>query len=367
VVVVYIKRKRQSPFRTPPALASVWEAGMRLNNRLRRVEQVQTEPENPDEAKSAGLGLQLRVYRGVPLVSLNAITPDKKVEVRPQTALRLDLNSFVGLGLVLANLRFDSLVLVVAATASVVILVVRTIVGYLNARIRVESFVSRDILDKTMGSNVPVLRHLAEEAAQQKSRHIVLVYAALLQCALSRSSRPGDTGEWGTLSAVSTASVARHCGTMMKSCIGMPWEAKVDVPHWLRELESLKFLVRADAAVARGDAPDNASGPRSLPLALEGPDTTPAAPQTTTTPPTTSTEGGDQSTERTTAGGSTIVYYHLLAPEAAVEELKLRWSDLVEPPGVADTKSKGSSGDGGYGVSEDATPWARRLGVDGGM
>lgn len=34
--------------------------------------------------QSAGLGLQLRVYRGVPLVSLNAITPDKKVEVRPQ-------------------------------------------------------------------------------------------------------------------------------------------------------------------------------------------------------------------------------------------------------------------------------------------
>lgn len=43
-------------------------------------------------------------------------------------------------------------------------------------QIRVESFVSRDILDKTMGSNVPVLRHLAEEAAQQKSRHLALVY-----------------------------------------------------------------------------------------------------------------------------------------------------------------------------------------------
>lgn len=37
--------------------------------------------------------------------------------------------------MVLANLRFDSLVLVVAATASVIILVVRTIVGYLNARV----------------------------------------------------------------------------------------------------------------------------------------------------------------------------------------------------------------------------------------
>lgn len=34
--------------------------------------------------KGAGLGLQLRVYRGVPLVNLNAIAPDKKVEVRPQ-------------------------------------------------------------------------------------------------------------------------------------------------------------------------------------------------------------------------------------------------------------------------------------------
>lgn len=35
-------------------------------------------------AQGPGLGLQLRVYRGVPLVSLNAVTPDKRVEVRPQ-------------------------------------------------------------------------------------------------------------------------------------------------------------------------------------------------------------------------------------------------------------------------------------------
>lgn len=54
-----------------------------------------------------------------------------------KTALRLDLNSVVGLGLVLANLRFDSPVLVAAATVSVVLLVIRTIVGYLNARVSV--------------------------------------------------------------------------------------------------------------------------------------------------------------------------------------------------------------------------------------
>ena len=43
-----------------------------------------TRPLGGSGEKGAGLGLQLRVYRGVPLVNLNAIAPDKKVEVRPQ-------------------------------------------------------------------------------------------------------------------------------------------------------------------------------------------------------------------------------------------------------------------------------------------
>lgn len=38
---------------------------------------------------------------------------------------------------------------------------------------------------------------------------------------------------------------------MMKACVGMPWEAKVDVPHWLKELENLK--VRAgEGGAGRG-------------------------------------------------------------------------------------------------------------------
>ena len=38
--------------------------------------------------QEAGLGLQLRVYRGVPVVNLNAVMPDKKVVVRPQVILK---------------------------------------------------------------------------------------------------------------------------------------------------------------------------------------------------------------------------------------------------------------------------------------
>lgn len=159
------------------------------------------------------------------------------------------------------------------------------------------------------------------------------------------------------------------------SCVPPPMKPSVPVffseslrlPGALPENARFQILVRTDAALGRGDAPDSESSLLSLPLALEGPDANPVSPKTTTTPTTMATGVGEQSTERTT-GGSTIVYYHLLAPEAAVEELKLRWSDLVEPPGAADTNTKRLSVNVGNGVSEDDTPWARRLNVvrDGG-
>lgn len=42
-----------------------------------------------------------------------------------------------------------------------------------------------------MGSNVPVLRHLAEEAAQQKSRHVALVYGKFADHVTDISARQG--------------------------------------------------------------------------------------------------------------------------------------------------------------------------------
>lgn len=85
------------------------------------------------------------------------------------------------------------------------------------------------------------------------SRTRVATPAALLQCAIDTAPEPASaTGaggaasdggvEWGDLSAVSVACVGRHCGAIMKACVGLAWEAKVDVPHWLKELENLKVL-----------------------------------------------------------------------------------------------------------------------------
>lgn len=51
---------------------------------------------------------------------------------------------------------------------------------------------------------------------------------------------------------VSIAAVTRYCGTLMKACVGIPWEAKVDVPYWLNELEKLKVSGMGDGVSGGG-------------------------------------------------------------------------------------------------------------------
>lgn len=73
--------------------------------------------------------------------------------------------------------------------------------------------------------------------------------AALLQCAIDASPEPtatdaADEVRLGDLAAVSMAAISRHCGDFLSSLSlggeGLPWEARVDVPYWLDELENLK-------------------------------------------------------------------------------------------------------------------------------
>lgn len=114
-----------------------------------------------------------------------------------------------------------------------------------------------------------------------------------------------------------------------------------------------KILVRVNAERDEGRAK---SKQRWLPLALEGPGTTDTA--LTTTPTTATASDRKEPTPPATplsgqqledgGCGSTVVFYRMLDPDAAVEELRLRWAELVEPP---------QGGDGG----PDDTPWARRL------
>ncbi|CAM9461690.1 unnamed protein product [Choristocarpus tenellus] len=360
VVVVYFKRKRQS-LSLDPYLHPMLQRTCNLRSMLRGgpwrwkgwrgkkdhsgsidIDSTKGDYEHQDTPyrmpKGEGLGLQLRSYKGVSLVNLNAVTPDKVVEVRPQTALRLDLSSILGFGFVMANIRFDSPILVFAATASILFFLIRTVFGYLNTRIRVESFVSRELLNKSVGSNVPVLRYLAEEAAQQRARHTFLLYAALLQCVVEPGSRqntskagasstqgsPHTEGfEHGKPRVISKAEVARHCRHMVSDSL---WPGRgsgeLDQDFWLEEMERLEILVRVPSSdgnnLKRGDS-------QAILLAIEAGETLPPSSHGNNTLNT--LEDKDSVTQ--TQGG--VVFYRLLVPEAATEMLRQRWANLFEP------------------------------------
>ncbi|CAM9256922.1 unnamed protein product, partial [Ectocarpus sp. 4 AP-2014] len=109
-------------------------------------------------------------------------------------------------------------------------------------------------------------------------------------------------------------------------------------------------LVRLDEPVREGGGDSNADkdGLCSLPLALEDLSTTAAsAVAASSAPPNAKPPGG------TAVGSSAVVFYRLLDPEAAVEQLKSIWSELVEPPPerFSDAGSRGSG--------EPSTPWRR--------
>lgn len=136
-----------------------------------------------------------------------------------------------------------------------------------------------------------------------------------------------------------------------------------------------KILRRVDAERERGGRRNGDDSRRSLPLALEGPDalTTTAAAAAATASTTSMVAAKTQGEFRppptgtaTDERGSTIAFFCLLDPDAAFEALKLRWSDLVEPPaGVGGEQNAGRGATGSSFTDSDA-PWVRRLGLASG-
>lgn len=80
--------------------------------------------------------------------------------------------------------------------------------------------------------------------------NVTIIYcaAALLRCALDdKEERKGGSPQEGThvervgaRRVTSVAKVSRQCSAIMKACVGLGWEAELDVQHWLREMEKLK-------------------------------------------------------------------------------------------------------------------------------
>lgn len=112
---------------------------------------------------------------------------------------------------------------------------------------------------------------------------------------------------------------------------------------------SRQILVRVDG---QGDPNIGPGIPPSLPLVLEGMGTPPAA-----------------ATAAAASSSAAVAFYRLLDPEAAVGQLKSKWSELVEPPiaAVSTTPAYDSGGDTGSSGSSNGggTPWKRKIGVGG--
>lgn len=114
-----------------------------------------------------------------------------------------------------------------------------------------------------------------------------------------------------------------------------------------------QILVRVDG---EGEAdPDVDVGTRrSLPLALEGLDKPPSAAATGAT---------EAAAGSSSSSSAVVVFYRLLAPDAAVGQLKSKWSELVEPPAAATCSDSGSDSGGGSSSGDGGTPWTRKAGI----
>ena len=125
--------------------------------------------------------VQLRVLSDIPMAYWQAVFPDKLMQFKPLDGLRLDFITVVGVVAVLAQIKVDSPVLQVVSLASLVVAVVRSVLGYRRMTMRYENFTNEMIASKTLAQEEAVIEFLARAAAQQRFASAALAYAALVR------------------------------------------------------------------------------------------------------------------------------------------------------------------------------------------
>lgn len=125
--------------------------------------------------------VQLRVLSDIPMAYWQAVFPDKLMQFKPLDGLRLDFITVVGVVAVLAQIKVDSPVLQIVSLASLVVAVVRSVLGYQRMSIRYENFTNEMIASKTLAQEEAVIEFLARAAAQQRFASAALAYAVLVR------------------------------------------------------------------------------------------------------------------------------------------------------------------------------------------
>lgn len=181
--------------------------------------------------------VQLRVLSDIPMAYWQAVFPDKLMQFKPLDGLRLDFVTVVGVVAVLAQIKVDSPVLQVVSLASLVVAVVRSVLGYRRMTMRYENFTNEMIASKTLAQEEAVIEFLARAAAQQRFASAALAYAALVRRAHRARTNIAAVAAAEAAAVVAAddaaASAARRAAEPLRE---QPWLAR----HMLQPRNSMK-------------------------------------------------------------------------------------------------------------------------------
>jgi hypothetical protein len=174
MVVVYRAVQPRPPAATPGALHAVRRAlGLARGGGGAK-------PPDVVPARGPGRPIQLRVYRDIPLPNWKLLLPDKLLQFRPLDLVRNDVFAIAGLVAVLAQARYESVVLEVVTLVSASAALVRVVLGYQRMGDRYRSYVNEVLQQRTVASQEGAVDFLATAAAMQQFKQAALAYALLL-------------------------------------------------------------------------------------------------------------------------------------------------------------------------------------------
>lgn len=168
--------------------------------------------------------VQLRILDDIPMAYWQAVFPDKLMQFKPLDGLRLDLITVVGVCAVIAQIKVTNPLLELVSIVSVIVAVVRSVLGYRRMSIRYENFLNDMIATKTLAQEDAVVEFLARAAARQRFAAAALAYAALQRNAVAaRTDVAAVAAAEAAAAAAGDAAAAAAARRAAAPLLAQPW------------------------------------------------------------------------------------------------------------------------------------------------
>ncbi|XP_031391336.1 uncharacterized protein LOC116203644 isoform X2 [Punica granatum] len=155
-----------------------------------------------DVSAESGVGLQLKIYKSIPIPDLPVIFPYKKLYFRIIDSVRLDVATLLGLLAYIINYKFEdirsAILFDAIAITALIVFAIRVVLGYKQTSDRYQLLVNKTLYEKTEASGFGSVHFLLDASEQQKFKEAILAYAILLRANNSQMNcrqRIGDECE----------------------------------------------------------------------------------------------------------------------------------------------------------------------------